>query len=104
MSRIKREVASPEEIETNAIGEKAADLGEAVESVAFEGSIDGRALKQSTQSITKIDVGVQSQLLVTPGSSAIIYFEVTNLRDQPTYHNFNVQDEKRYLIALEPRL
>lgn len=74
----------------------------------FEGnSVDaseGRALKQTIQSVTKIDVGVQSQLLVTPGSTSIIYFDVTNLRNEPTYLSFNVQDEKRFLRSLEPRL
>ena len=65
---------------------------------------EGRALKQTMQSVTKIDVGIQSQLLVTPGSTSIIYFDVTNLRNEPSYLSFNVQDEKRYLRTLEPRL
>ena len=56
------------------------------------------------QSVTKIDVGPQSQLFVAPGSTSVIYFEVTNLRNEPTYHNFNVQDEKRFLRQMEPRL
>ncbi|XP_070505975.1 uncharacterized protein [Chironomus tepperi] len=55
------------------------------------------------QSVTKIDVGAQSQLFVAPGSTSVIYFEVTNLRNEPTYHNFNVQDEKRFLRQMEPR-
>jgi hypothetical protein len=67
-------------------------------------SADGRALKQMMQSVTKIDVGPQSQLFVAPGSTSVIYFEVTNLRNEPTYHNFNVQDEKRFLRQMEPRL
>ena len=67
-------------------------------------SSEGRALKQTMQSVTKIDVGIQSQLLVTPGSTSIIYFDVTNLRNEPSYLSFNVQDEKRYLRTLEPRL
>lgn len=65
---------------------------------------EGRALKQSIQSVTKIDIGVQSQLLVAPGSTVQIYYDVTNLRSEPTFHNFQVQDEKGYLRQLQPRL
>lgn len=61
------------------------------------------AKQQILETVTKIDVGAQSQLLVAPGSTAQIYFEITNLRKEPTFHNFQVQDELRYLRALEPR-
>lgn len=61
------------------------------------------AKQQILESVTKIDVGAQSQLLVAPGSTGQIYFEVTNLRKEPTFHNFQVQDELRYLRNLEPR-
>lgn len=97
--RIKRQVVFPDETTTGEVEKKIEE---------FEGnSVDaseGRALKQTIQSVTKIDVGVQSQLLVTPGSTSIIYFDVTNLRNEPTYLSFNVQDEKRFLRSLEPRL
>lgn len=69
-----------------------------------EEALDGRALKQMIQSVTKIDVGPQSQLFIAPGSTSVIYFEVTNLRNEPTYYTFNVQDEKRFLRQMEPRL
>ena len=95
--RQKRQVAFPEDDAMDQNEDK-------VERVEGDGPVDGRALKQSLQSVTKIDVGVQSQLLVTPGSTAIIYFDVTNLRAEPSMHNFNVQDEKRFLLGMEPRL
>ncbi|KAG5672858.1 hypothetical protein PVAND_002947 [Polypedilum vanderplanki] len=72
-------------------------------SIEFQSAADERAARQILQTITKIDVGPQSQLFVAPGSTSVIYFEVTNLRNEPTYHNFNVQDEKRYLRQMEPR-
>lgn len=54
------------------------------------------------QAVTKIELGVQSQLLASPGQTVQIYYEVTNLREEPTFHNFQVVDEKRYLRALSP--
>jgi hypothetical protein len=98
--RVKRGIAFPIDDKT----EQEDKIGEGENSVEVVGASDGRALKQTIQSVTKIDVGIQSQLLVAPGSTSIIYFDVTNLRNEPTYHNFNVQDEKRYLRAMEPRL
>lgn len=95
MSRLNRRVVFPDDEATDVEIDK---------KVGGDGAIDGRALKQTMQSVTKIDVGIQSQLLVAPGSTSIIYFEVTNLRDQPTYHSFDAQDEKRYLRWMEPRL
>ncbi len=64
-----------------------------------------RSAAQQTllESVTKIDVGAQSQLLIPPGSTGQIFFDVTNLRREPTFHNFQVQDELRFLRALEPR-
>lgn len=106
MSRIKRQVAFPND-ETTSIGEgeeNVEEIGGDENSVQTLEAADGRALKQTIQSVTKIDVGVQSQLLVAPGSTSVIYFEVTNLRNEPTYHNLNVQDEKRFLRALDPRM
>lgn len=84
--------------------DEAASNAEDVEENADNEVLEGRALKQTMQGVTKVDVGVQSQLLVAPGAQSIIYFDVTNLRSEPTYHSFNVQDEKRYLRAMEPRL
>jgi hypothetical protein len=105
-SRLKREIKFPDDDDvivgnvTNIQNESEKDVEEEFL------SIEGRALKQTfqSQSITKVDVGIQSQLFVTPGSSSIVYFDVTNLRTEPTYYSFLVQDEKRYLRAMEPRL
>lgn len=103
MPRIKRHVAFPDdETTTVEMDNKVEEIEE--NSVQAGDGIDGRASKQMIQSVTKIDVGVQSQLLIAPGSTSIIYFDVTNLRNEPTYLSFNVQDEKRYLRSMEPRL
>jgi hypothetical protein len=101
--RVKREVSYAAD-KTSELEDSIEGLSDNENSVQAVNVNDGRALKQTTQSVTKIDVGVQSQLLVAPGSTSVIYFDVTNLRNEPTYHNFNVQDEKRYLRAMEPRL
>lgn len=98
MSRIKRQVKFPDDIT-----EKAIDDVEG-HSIDISEAIEGKALKQTLQSVTKIDVGAQSQLMIAPGSTAQIFFEVTNLRTEPSYHTFQVQDERRYLRDLQPRL
>lgn len=54
------------------------------------------------QAVTKIELGVQSQLLASPGQTIQVYYEVTNLREEPTFHNFQVVDEKRFLRGLNP--
>jgi hypothetical protein len=103
--RTKRQVAFPDDEVTQNEGTDTVErIGDDENSIHVVAAADGRALKQTTQTVTKIDVGIQSQLLVAPGSTSIIYFDVTNLRNEPTYHSFNVQDEKRFLRALEPRL
>lgn len=107
MSRIKRQVTFPEDdtvAEAVGGGENVEEIGRDENSVQVVNAADGRALKQMIQSVTKIDVGIQSQLFVAPGSTSVIYFEVTNLRNEPTYHNFNAQDEKRFLRSMEPRV
>lgn len=72
---------------------------------ATDFSIDGtsRVLTQNTmQAATVVQMGLQSQLLPSPGAGVQLYFEVTNLRDQPTFYNFQVADEQRYLQSLTP--
>lgn len=51
---------------------------------------------------TRITVGSRSQLQAAPGATVQIYFDVTNLRSEPVYHNFQVVDEKSYLRSLQP--
>lgn len=58
--------------------------------------------RNTLQAVTKIELGIQSQLLASPGTTVQIYFEVTNLREESTFHNFQVVDEKRYLRTLSP--
>lgn len=57
----------------------------------------------TNQGITQISLSVQSQLLVTPGMIAQLYFEVSNTRTEPIFHNFRVTDEKAYLRSLNQR-
>ncbi|XP_037045802.1 uncharacterized protein LOC119081167 [Bradysia coprophila] len=64
--------------------------------------IDDMMGRNTLQAVTKIELGVQSQLLASPGQTVQIYYEVTNLREEPTFHNFQVVDEKRFLRALTP--
>lgn len=104
ISRLKRQVSFPDDEMNKEETDRVESIGGDENLVPVITAADGRALKQTLQSVTKIDVGIQSQLMVAPGSTSIIYFDVTNLRNEPSYHNFNVQDEKRYLRALEPRL
>lgn len=64
--------------------------------------IQERSGKNVLQSITKIDLGAQSQLLANPGQTVQIHYEITNLRDVPSLHNFQVVDEQRFLRTLNP--
>lgn len=63
---------------------------------------EARSGKNILQSLTKIDLGAQSQLLANPGSTIQIHYEITNLRDVPTFHNFQVIDERSFLRSLSP--
>lgn len=65
-------------------------------------AIDSVMGRNTLQAVTKIELGIQSQLLASPGTTVQIYYEVTNLRDESTFHNFQVVDEKRFLRTLNP--
>lgn len=67
-----------------------------------DSDIELRSEKSILQSVTKIDLGAQSHLLANPGSTVQIHYEITNLRDVPTLHNFQVVDEQRFLRTLAP--
>lgn len=58
--------------------------------------------KSTLQSVTKIDLGAQSQLLAAPGSTVQIHYEITNLREVPSLHYFQVVDDQRFLRTLNP--
>lgn len=64
--------------------------------------VQARSGKNILQALTKIDLGAQSQLLANPGSTIQIHYEITNLRDMPTFHNFQVIDERSFLRSLTP--
>ncbi|XP_050071841.1 uncharacterized protein LOC126559712 [Anopheles maculipalpis] len=63
------------------------------------GIISGRA---SIQAITKVDVGVNSQLIGARGQTLQLYFEVTNYRQTPITYFFRVTDELAFLRSLNP--
>ncbi|XP_041766140.1 uncharacterized protein LOC121590478 [Anopheles merus] len=63
------------------------------------GIISGRA---SIQAITKVDVGVNSQLIGARGQALQLYFEVTNYRQTPITYFFRVTDELAFLRSLNP--
>ncbi|XP_044316334.1 uncharacterized protein LOC108045163 [Drosophila rhopaloa] len=51
---------------------------------------------------TKIELGTQSQLLVTAGQTASLLFEVTNMKSEAVYSTIQVTDERRFLVQLNP--
>ncbi|XP_053950458.1 uncharacterized protein LOC128858318 isoform X1 [Anastrepha ludens] len=53
--------------------------------------------------VTKIEMGLQSQLLLAPGTLGTLQFEVTNTRTEAIYHNIQVVDERRFLLRLNPQ-
>lgn len=67
-------------------------------------NFEERNLRNTLQAVTRIDLGAQTQLLANPGSTVQIYYEITNLREEPSFHNFQVVDEQRFLRALTPQV
>lgn len=65
--------------------------------------ITARSGKNTLYAETRIELGAQSQLLAVAGSTVQIYYEITNLRAMPTFHNFQVVDEQRFLQTLNPQ-
>lgn len=65
--------------------------------------ITARSGKNTLYAETRIELGAQSQLLAVAGSTVQIYYEITNLRAMPTFHNFHVVDEQRFLQTLNPQ-
>uniref|UniRef100_A0A182QGT3 VWFA domain-containing protein n=1 Tax=Anopheles farauti TaxID=69004 RepID=A0A182QGT3_9DIPT len=63
------------------------------------GLISSRA---SIQAITKVDVGINSQLIGARGQTLPLYFEVTNYRQTPITYFFRVTDELAFLRTLNP--
>lgn len=49
---------------------------------------------------TVIEMGVQSQLILAPGGTGQLHFEITNYRNEPIFHTFQVTGEQRYLVSL----
>lgn len=73
---------------------------------ANESEVSRRMSRQSTALAelgTFIQPSLQSQLLVNPGSTARVIFDVTNLRDQIVLHYFQVTGERSWLINFGPR-
>lgn len=65
-----------------------------------ESGFIGRA--SSIQSVTKIDLGLNSQLTGTRGTTVQLIFEVTNFRQTPVFYYFRVTDELGFLRSLNP--
>ncbi|XP_055525899.1 uncharacterized protein LOC129718821 [Wyeomyia smithii] len=64
-----------------------------------ESGIEGRA---TLQALTKVDVGVDSQLMGIRGAWIRVIFEVTNFRQTAMFYNFRVTDEMRFLQSMLP--
>nr|XP_029720370.1 uncharacterized protein LOC109412872 [Aedes albopictus]XP_029720371.1 uncharacterized protein LOC109412872 [Aedes albopictus] len=65
-----------------------------------ESGFIGRAT--ATQAVTKIDLGLNSQLTGTRGTTITVVFEVTNFRQTPVFYYFRVTDELGFLRSLYP--
>lgn len=59
--------------------------------------------QQNNEITTMIQPSLNSQLLVNPGSTVRIVFDVTNLHQQTVFHNFQATGERSWLLNLEPR-
>lgn len=62
--------------------------------------ISRMAKNTQLDTLTKIDVGAQSQLTPVAGSWVQVFFEVTNLHNVPIRHAFLLADEQRLLREL----
>lgn len=51
---------------------------------------------------TKIELGIESKLLVMAGQTATLLFEVTNMKTETVYSTIQVTDERRFLVQLNP--
>lgn len=49
-----------------------------------------------------VEVGLGSELLVSPNQLSQIFFEVTNNRDQTVFVRFRCQDDKSLLVRMLP--
>lgn len=91
----------------------AVDDDDAIEQLdlAFGGMVpdgNGTTIRSARQSVgmermTLIEPSLQSQLVVNPGSTVRIIFDVTNMGDQIMYHNFQVTGERAWLVNFGPR-
>ncbi|XP_055371460.1 uncharacterized protein LOC129605617 [Condylostylus longicornis] len=88
-------ILNPKDLEVETIDINTNETNEAQQ-------IGGGIGSSSLFSITKIDLGVTSQLLVYPGMEAHIDYEVTNLREESVFHTIRVVDTKSYLRAVTP--
>lgn len=85
------------------------NLGTASEQVdlVFGGNnsveLSKRLSRQNDEMITLIQPNLNSQLLVNPGSTVRVVFDVTNLREQTVFHNFQVTGERAWLLNFGPR-
>lgn len=69
----------------------------------YNGVVRGTTATLLQRDTTKIEMGLQSQLLLAPGMLGTLEFEVTNTRTEAVYHNIQVIDERRFLLRLNPQ-
>uniref|UniRef100_A0A0A1X0V3 VWA7 Ig-like domain-containing protein n=1 Tax=Zeugodacus cucurbitae TaxID=28588 RepID=A0A0A1X0V3_ZEUCU len=69
----------------------------------YNGVARGTTATLLQRDTTKIEMGLQSQLLLAPGMLGTLEFEVTNTRTEAVYHNIQVIDERRFLMRLNPQ-
>ncbi|XP_055622864.1 uncharacterized protein LOC129765852 isoform X2 [Toxorhynchites rutilus septentrionalis] len=78
------------------------ELRSAQQQTSPEEEESGSLGRAAIQPITKIDIGINSQLMGTRGSTLQLSFEVTNFRQAPMFYYFRVNDELGFLRTLNP--
>ncbi|XP_055678700.1 uncharacterized protein LOC129787270 [Lutzomyia longipalpis] len=63
---------------------------------------DTKVSERVIESVLTVNISPQSRLMTSPGTTAMIYFEVTNLRYTTLFMNFQAVDEHRFLRTINP--
>ncbi|XP_023291316.2 uncharacterized protein LOC111674869 [Lucilia cuprina] len=94
------ETFSTHEIHRNAINSQENNISSLAATTAEPQQRNTNILQRTN---TKIEMGIQSQILIAPGMLGQLYFEVTNTGYEAAYYNIQVVDERRYLMRLTPQ-
>lgn len=70
---------------------------------SYRNDIDNVFLLQKPRKNAKLEMGVNSQILIMAGTYNYLYFDITNIDTETILYNIQVTDEKRYLIHLSAK-